>query len=162
MKKKFTDSNIDGVIIEKLTVYKDQRGFLIETFRDDMLPKGIKPAMSYMSWTEPAKSRGPHEHINQTDIFVFAGPGNMKLYLWDNREQSKTYNNRMVVEVGENNPVVVFVPPHVVHGYKNIYDRTALVLNYPDKLYKGWNKTEPVDEVRHEESDNEFNKDFTK
>jgi dTDP-4-dehydrorhamnose 3,5-epimerase len=157
---KFIDGNIEGVIVEKLTAYRDQRGVLIETFREDNLPEGIKPAMSYMSWTEAGKSRGPHEHVHQTDIFAFAGPGIMKLYLWDNRKKSKTYLHRMVMEVGEKNPVLVFVPPFVVHGYKNTGNMSALVLNYPDKLYKGREKAEPVDEVRHEEGDNEFNRDF--
>jgi len=26
-----------------------------------------------------------------------------------------------------------------------------MVLNYPDKLFMGWNRSEEVDEIRHEE-----------
>jgi len=34
---------------------------------------------------------------------------------------------------------------------------TGKVLNYPDKLFMGWNRNEEVDEIRHEEKeDNEF------
>jgi dTDP-4-dehydrorhamnose 3,5-epimerase len=56
----------------------------------------------------------------------------------------------------------VVVPPGVVHGYKNISDRDGMVLNYPDKLYKGWGKKEEVDEIRHEDKEDEFYLDFIK
>jgi len=46
------------------------------------------------------------------------------------------------------------VPPDVVHGYKNISDVDGLVVNCPDRLFAGWNRSEPVDEIRHEEDGN--------
>jgi dTDP-4-dehydrorhamnose 3,5-epimerase len=48
------------------------------------------------------------------------------------------------------------VPPGVVHAYRNVGDDDAFVLNFPDRLYAGKNKAEPVDEIRHEETDSEF------
>jgi dTDP-4-dehydrorhamnose 3,5-epimerase len=53
------------------------------------------------------------------------------------------------------------VPPGVVHAYRNI-SRTerGTVLNYPDTLYAGWGKSEPVDEVRHEVEGDPFFVDF--
>lgn len=56
--------------------------------------------------------------------------------------------------MGENNPSLVIVPPGVVHGYKAIGDKDAYCLNLPDKLYKGENKLEEVDEIRWEEDPN--------
>ncbi len=142
---------IEGVIIKTLTKYVDQRGFLTETFRLDELPENIKPVMSYVSYTEPGISRGPHEHEFQTDVFSFIGPGNFLIRLWDNRESSGTYGNFMELYAGQDNPATILVPPGVVHGYKNIsrVDR-GMVLNYPDQLFMGWAKKEPVDEIRHE------------
>jgi dTDP-4-dehydrorhamnose 3,5-epimerase len=29
-------------------------------------------------------------------------------------------------------------------------------LNFPDRLYAGWGKKEPVDEIRHEDQESEF------
>jgi dTDP-4-dehydrorhamnose 3,5-epimerase len=78
----------------------------------------------------------------------------MKLILWDNRKDSKTYGRKETIIVGETNPVVVIVPPGLVHGYVNISDKDAMVLNFPDKLYKGTNKAEAVDEIRYEEDKN--------
>jgi dTDP-4-dehydrorhamnose 3,5-epimerase len=144
---------IDGIVIKKLTKYRDQRGVLCETFRLDELPPGIKPVMSYISYTEPGITRGPHEHLEQTDIFTFAGPGNFLLKLWDNRRDSSTRGICMEVIGGQDNPVTIIVPPGIVHGYKNISPtERGMVLNFPDKLYMGWNRQEKVDEIRHEDN----------
>jgi len=158
---KFDKGDIEGVIVQRLVKYVDERGFLVETFRRDTLPKGLEPQMSYVSYTEPGMSRGPHEHKKQTDIFAFIGPGNIKIQLWDNRKDSPTYKNTMVLFGGEDNPVLVIVPPGVVHGYKNISKTVrAMVLNYPDKLFRGEGKNGEVDEIRHEEAEDEFYRDF--
>ena len=150
--KYWTKGQISGVIINKLTKHHDSRGFLCETFRLDELPGGLQPVMSYVSYTEPGIARGPHEHKAQTDIFAMLGPGNFLIKLWDNRKSSSTYKNYMEIEAGNNNPLTVIIPPGVVHGYKNISaNEQGLVINYPDRLYKGEGKEEPVDEVRHED-----------
>jgi len=158
---KFKRGDIDGVIVKQLIKFVDERGYLIETFRLDILPEGLNPQMSYVSYTEPCVARGPHEHCDQTDIFAFIGPGNFKVHLWDNREKSDTYKNSMVIFGGEDNPLLVIVPPEVVHGYKNISKTVrGMVLNYPDKLFKGWGKKEEVDEIRHEDAGDDFYNDF--
>ena len=143
---------IDGVIIKKLTVHSDARGTLCETFRSDELPPEVKPVMSYISFTEPGVARGPHEHLEQTDIFAFTGPGTFKLILWDNRTASPTYQNWMELYAGKDNMLLMIVPPGVVHGYKNIsITERGMVLNYPDRLFMGPGRKEKVDEIRHED-----------
>ncbi len=140
---------IKNIIIKKLEKFSDSRGWLTEIFRTDEID--YKPAMSYVSVTLPGKTRGPHEHIQQSDLFVFMGPGTFKLYLWDNRKNSPTYQEKMELEGGEDNPLAVIVPPGVVHGYKCISDNPAWCINLPDKLYKGNNKNEEIDEIRWED-----------
>jgi len=158
----FKEGKIQDVLVRKLEKYTDNRGYLIETYRSDQLPNGLLPRMSYISYTKPVIARGPHEHKEQTDIFCFIGPGNFKIKLWDNRKNSTTYGNCMEITGGEKNMITIIVPPGVVHGYKNISDIDGMVLNYPDKLYKGWDKKEEVDEVRHEDQEDEFYLDFIK
>jgi len=159
----FKKGEIEGVVIEKLIKFSDERGFLVETFRTDNLPNKLQPVMSYVSYTKPGVARGPHEHKKQTDIFCFMGPGNFKIKLWDNRKESKTYKCCMDMVGGEDNPIRVIVPPGVVHGYKNISEEVdGMVLNYPDKLYRGWDKKEEVDEIRHEDKEDDFYLDFIK
>ena len=157
----FKKGEIKGVIIEELINFNDERGFLVETLRIDNLPDDLRPVMSYISYTRPGIARGPHEHLKQTDIFCFIGPGNFKVKLWDNRKESDNYGNCLEVIGGKDNPIKVIVPPGVVHGYKNISKETdGMVLNYPDKLYRGWDKKEEVDEIRHEDKEDEFYLDF--
>lgn len=139
---------IKDVIIKKLHRYDDERGWLTEIFRNDELD--FVPAMSYVSLTQPGVVRGPHEHVQQSDCFVFLGPGTFRLYLWDRRENSETAGEAWTAELGENDPCLVIVPPGVVHGYKCISDIPALSINLPDKLYRGVAKAEEVDEIRWE------------
>jgi len=139
---------IDGVIIKKLNKNIDSRGWLAETWRSD--EADFRPMMSYISLTKPETVRGPHEHIKQTDRFIFVGPGKFVLHLWDRREHSKTKGQYQAVEAGGNEPCLVAVPPGVVHGYKNISRVDAYCINLPDRLYCGQGKKEEVDEIRWE------------
>jgi dTDP-4-dehydrorhamnose 3,5-epimerase len=91
----FKRGEIEGVIINELPKYTDERGYLIETFQEDTFPSRIKPVMNYISFTKSGIARGPHEHREQTDIFYFIGPGNFRIKLWDNRQNSSTYGNFM-------------------------------------------------------------------
>jgi len=142
---------IKDVIIKNLEKYSDDRGWLTEVFRRDEL--NFDPAMGYVSLTNPGVIRGPHEHVYQSDCFIFLGPGSFELHLWDRRENSATKGEVMTIEVGENSPTLVVVPPGVVHGYKCISAIPALSLNLPDKLYKGEGKKEEIDEIRWEKDE---------
>ncbi len=157
----FKRGEIEGVLVKNLVKHVDERGWLSELFRHDEMERGIYPVMAYVSLTFPGIRRGPHEHLKQWDYFCFLGPSNFKVVLWDNRRDSKTYGNKMVIFAGEDAPRAIAVPPGVVHGYKNIGDKPGLVFNAPNRLYRGWGRVEPVDEVRHEEDpENPFLKDF--
>jgi dTDP-4-dehydrorhamnose 3,5-epimerase len=139
---------IEGVIVKKLQKYDDARGWLAEIWRSDEID--YRPTMAYASQTKPGTVRGPHEHVKQSDYFVFFGPGTFELHLWDRRENSTTYKEYFKEEFGENSPAIVIVPPGVVHGYKNISSADALSINLADKLWRGEGKKEEVDEIRWE------------
>ena len=139
---------IEGVIIKQLIKNEDQRGFLAEIYRADEFD--YQPAMSYISLTLPGVIRGPHEHKEQADFFVFLGPGKFRVFLWDNRPNSPTYSKHQEIEAGEGSPMSILVPAGVVHGYKCISEVSGYCLNLPDKLYKGQGKQEEVDEIRWE------------
>lgn len=143
---------IEGVVVKKLNKYQDERGWLAEIFRNDEIAE--RPQMAYVSATKPGIARGPHEHKYQTDVFVFLGPGTVELNLWDRRENSGTNGEHVKLEVGENNPAMVIVPPGVVHAYKCVSPTAAQCINLPDKLYKGEGKKEEVDEIRWENVEN--------
>ncbi len=148
----FSDGEIDGVAIRPLKFFHDARGWLVELFRQDELGLDRWPVMTYVSQTLPGVIRGPHEHEDQTDGFAFLGPSDFRLFLWDNRPDSPTRGRRTVVVVGASNPTAVWIPPGVVHAYRNIGEVPGLVFNAPNRLYAGWGKQEPVNEIRHEDA----------
>ena len=144
------DAPIDGCPITPLKNYTDARGWLTEFFRWDELPPTLHPVMGYLSMTHPGVARGPHEHQDQTDLFVFFN-GAFRLYLWDTRREAPTFGHRQVMDLGEANPTVAIVPPGVVHAYRNVGEHEAVIINCPNRLYAGEGKNEPVDEIRHED-----------
>jgi dTDP-4-dehydrorhamnose 3,5-epimerase len=152
----FRPGEIEGVLWRPLKKFHDPRGWLCELFRHDELPAEFHPVMAYISMTEPGVARGPHEHIDQSDCFCFLGPSNFKVYLWDNRKASPTHGHRQSDVVGIDKPMLLVIPPGVVHAYKNVGRDQGIVFNCPNRLYKGWHRKgwvagQGVDEVRHED-----------
>jgi len=154
MSERFKNGDINGVIVRDLRKFNDDRGWLVELFRHDELTEEFYPAMSYISSTKPGVSRGPHEHVDQADLFCFIGPSTFKLRMWDRRSDSSTFNNVMTLLVGEDNPKSVLVPLGVVHAYQNVGNVNGIVVNCPNRLYMGQGKKEEIDEIRHEDDPN--------
>jgi dTDP-4-dehydrorhamnose 3,5-epimerase len=150
MPDSFRDGEIKGVIVRKLVRNLDSRGWLAELFRSDEVDQEFFPAMSYISATTPGVTRGPHEHWDQADFFCFIGPSNFKLRVWDNRKDSETFLCRDTIVVGQDNPASVIIPAGVVHAYQNVGDVDGIVINCPNRLYRGTGGKEEVDEIRHE------------
>jgi dTDP-4-dehydrorhamnose 3,5-epimerase len=144
------ESVLEGVYFFDLKEYKDERGSLMELFRNDQLFKINHPEMGYISQTLPGVTRGPHEHKEQSDLFCFVGPGVFALHLWKWEDATEPVPDHEVFIVGEGKPVAVIVPPGVVHAYKNCSDYPGIVFNFPNQLYAGPGKIYPVDEIRHE------------
>jgi dTDP-4-dehydrorhamnose 3,5-epimerase len=140
---------LPGVIIKKIEKFQDARGWLGEFFRKD--EDRYQPAMGYLSLTRPGIVRGPHEHTKQSDFFIFAGPGEFEVHLWDNRKKSPTRGKYLKIKAGEKNPISLLVPPGIVHGYKCVSRTPALSFNLPDRLYRGRKKKGKIDEIRHEQ-----------
>jgi dTDP-4-dehydrorhamnose 3,5-epimerase len=141
---------IDGVLWRPLAKFKDARGWLCELFRHDELAPEFHPAMAYISETLPGIARGPHEHVDQADCFCFVGPSNFEVVLWDNRPKSATFRAKTTDVAGETRPMLLIIPPGVVHAYRNVGPVAGWVFNCPNRLYRGPGKKEPVDEIRHE------------
>jgi dTDP-4-dehydrorhamnose 3,5-epimerase len=147
----FRKGPIEGVVVTTFRKFMDERGWLAEIFRHDELPAWFRPEMAYVSVTHPGVLRGPHEHVDQADLFCWVGPGDFKLTLWDNRPDSPTYLNRMELAFGANHPGSAIVPKGVVHCYRCISTESGLVINCPDRLFMGEGKREAIDEIRHED-----------
>jgi dTDP-4-dehydrorhamnose 3,5-epimerase len=150
----FSEGNIQDVVVRDLRKLNDSRGWLSELFRRDELSAEFFPAMAYTSSTKAGVTRGPHEHVDQADLFCFLGPSNFKVRMWDNRADSPTYRNVLTLTAGADNPKSVLIPKGVVHAYRNVGEIDGIVINCPNRLYMGPERREQVDEIRHEDDPN--------
>jgi len=147
----YRKGRIHDLTAKPLNKFLDERGWLAELFRSDEIDAALLPTMAYISMTQPGVARGPHEHKDQTDYFCFIGPSNFKVYLWDARPGSPSYGVKQVIFAGLDSPMMMLVPPGVVHAYRNVGIENGIVFNGPNRLYAGAGKSEPVDEIRHED-----------
>ncbi len=124
---------IQGVVIKKLKVIPDERGRLMEILRsDDEL--FTKFGQVYMTTAYPGVVKGWHYHKKQADHFSVVC-GMIKLVLYDSREDSSTQGEINEIFLGEHNPLLVKIPPLVMHGFKCISPKEAICINVPTELY---------------------------
>lgn len=84
---------IDGVETRELQVNADERGHLVEVFREDWDLYDPGPAMAYYSMTYPGVVRAWHRHTGgQVDHFVCPS-GRIKVGIYDDREDSPQKEN---------------------------------------------------------------------
>jgi dTDP-4-dehydrorhamnose 3,5-epimerase len=151
---KFKVGLINDVLVSHISKNVDERGWLAELFRTDSLALEFHPAMAYVSTTLPGVTRGPHAHERQADLTCFVGPSDFKIRMWDYRPHSSTLGNVMTLFVGEANPTAVLIPRGIIHAYRNIGNVSGIVINCPNKLYRGKGGREEPDDVRYEDDPN--------
>ncbi|MBI4744278.1 MAG: dTDP-4-dehydrorhamnose 3,5-epimerase family protein [Actinobacteria bacterium] len=133
---------IEGVKIKQLKVIPDERGYLMEMLRcDDEIFEQF--GQIYMTACYPGVVKGWHYHYKQTDHFVGVR-GMSKVVLYDSRKGSSTYGEVNEFFLGERNPILLKIPPLVMHGFKGIGTELACIINCPTLPY---NYKEP-DEYR--------------
>ncbi len=124
---------IQGVNTKPLLVIPDERGYLMEMLRCDD-PIFEKFGQVYLTVAYPGVVKGWHFHKQQTDIF-FPVKGMFKLVLFDNRDSSSSFGKISELFIGERNPLLVTIPPGVVHGFKAIGTEAAYLINLPTEPY---------------------------
>ena len=124
---------IEGVKTKALTVHPDERGRLIEILRcDDELFE--KFGQVYVTTIRPGVVKGWHYHQVQVDHLAVV-EGMTKLVLYDPRADSPTQGEVQELFLGIHNPLLVRVPPMVMHGFKCISQTEALIVNCPSEPY---------------------------
>jgi dTDP-4-dehydrorhamnose 3,5-epimerase len=126
---------IEGVKSKTLRVIPDDRGWLMEILRADDPELFTRFGQVYVSATYPGVVKAWHYHERQVDNFACI-TGMVKLVLIDTRPGSPTEGTVNEFWIGAQNPMVVQVPNLVYHGWKNIGQEVALVLNVPTEPYR--------------------------
>lgn len=146
---------IDGVKIKRIVKHCDDRGFFAELIRDDEPELLGKFGQASWSMTYPGVVKAFHYHEKQDDLWFFPS-GNAQVVLYDLREGSPTKGMTDVYYLGENNPILLFIPRGVAHGYRVLGEKPAVIIYFTTESY---NRESP-DEKRIPWDDPEINFDW--
>jgi dTDP-4-dehydrorhamnose 3,5-epimerase and related enzymes len=118
---------IEGVLINKLKQIPDERGAIYHMLRRDN-PHFIEFGEIYFSIAFPGIVKGWHEHTKQIQNYAVVD-GKIKLVLYDNRSQSKTFEEINEIFLGEENYSLVTIPTGIITGYKCISKKNSILAN---------------------------------
>ena len=112
---------IDGLRRIELVRHEDDRGWFSELARSSTLPKPFVQAN--LSYSRKGVVRGLHFHERgQDDVFVCL-TGTVRVVVLD-RASGETFTE----DIGDHNPVAIYVPGIHAHGYEALTDCTFMYL----------------------------------
>ncbi len=120
-------SPISGVEIKILKKIPDERGSIYHMLRsDDEIFSDFGEI--YFSKVYPGVIKGWHIHkkmiLNYSVVY-----GMIKLVLYDDRKDSDSKGNLMEIFMGDENYILVKVPPFIWNGFKGIDEDISIVAN---------------------------------
>lgn len=124
---------IKGVIVKKLKVLPDERGYLMEMLRSDW-PEFMNFGQVYITAAYPDVIKAWHYHKLQWDHFVCVS-GMARVVLYDPRKNSPTLGEVNVFHLGYLNPMLLKIPPEVYHGFTAEGNEKTLIVNLPTEVY---------------------------
>ena len=118
---------IEGVEIKPLRKLPDERGAIYHMLRaDDEIFERFGEI--YFSVVNPGVIKGWHIHTKMTLNYAVL-QGMIKLVLYDDRGDSRTKGHLLEIFTGEDNYILIKVPPMVWNGFKGIGIKPAMVAN---------------------------------
>jgi dTDP-4-dehydrorhamnose 3,5-epimerase len=136
---------VDGVQRFPLTRHEDERGWFSELARASNLPKPIRQANLARSRRGTIRALHFHER-GQDDLFVCL-QGMVRVVVLD-RTSGETFTE----DIGDDNPVAIYVPGIHAHGYEALSDCLFCYLvteeydaSNPDEHGVPWNDPRVVD-----------------
>ena len=140
---------IDGVIITKLKIIKDERGQVMHMLRSDN-PIFKSFGEIYFSTVFKDIIKGWHLHKESYLNYVCV-VGEVKLVLYDDRKGSVTKDQYQEIFLSPKSYFLVTIPPNVWNGFKGIGKEESIIANC---LTLPHNEKEMV---RKDPKDNYFN-----
>lgn len=118
---------IKDVLIKPLSQIADERGKVMHMLRADD-PHFENFGEIYFSVVYPGVVKGWHIHKEMTLNYAVI-LGMVKLVLYDPRDNSPTKGEIQELFIGEDNYVLVKVPPGIYNGFKGMGTKPAIVAN---------------------------------
>tara|TARA_A100001011_G_scaffold359900_1_gene406764 strand:- start:21 stop:566 length:546 start_codon:yes stop_codon:yes gene_type:complete len=145
---------LEGVIIIKPDIYKDDRGFFTETYsKDKYYSLGIREEFVQDNYSRSKKNtlRGLHYQINKPQgKLVRVINGRVLDVAVDVRQDSKTFGQYFSVFLDDVNFYQLYMPPGIAHGF-------CVVSEFADFEYKCTNFYSPKNERGVLWSDSDIN-----
>jgi dTDP-4-dehydrorhamnose 3,5-epimerase len=142
---KFLDAGLDGVIVIEPDVYRDERGFFVETYRADKYSEAglsLKFVQDNQSRSVRGTIRALHAQRNAPQgKLVRAVSGAILDVVVDIRRFSPTFLKWISVELSAKNFRQIYVPPGFAHGI-------CIVSEVAEIAYKCTDYYDPADELR--------------
>ena len=114
---KLINTKIPGPLIIKTKIYNDKRGFLKETFRNNLF-KNIKFPFDVMSSSKKKVLRGLHIQTDKSQAkIITVTHGKIFDVAVDLRKNSKTFGKYVSLIISENSDFSFYVPKGFAHGF---------------------------------------------
>jgi dTDP-4-dehydrorhamnose 3,5-epimerase len=124
-----------GVEVRRLPIHADARGILtpVLDIRDPFWSESV--VYAYRFSILPGRIKGWAMHEFQTDRY-FVASGNVRVVLFDGRDDSPSAGSIVEIHVTDRTPGVVKIPPGVWHANQNWGQTEAHVVNFPTRAYE--------------------------
>ncbi len=125
---------IKGLQTVTLKSFTDERGQFMETFRKEWFPqRSWEIVQTNRSISKANVLRGLHYHFHQVDYWYLVA-GRIRAGLFDMRSSSPTYGANQTIDMSADNPMGIFIPIGVAHGFIAFTEATLIYIvdNYYD------------------------------
>jgi dTDP-4-dehydrorhamnose 3,5-epimerase len=106
---------MDGLVRLPLRRFEDERGWFSELMRASSLPKPVR--QSNLVHSRRGVIRALHYHERGQDDLFLCLQGMVRVVVLD-RSTGETFSE----DIGDENPVAIYVPGHHAHGYEALTD----------------------------------------
>ena len=136
----FIPQHIPDVLLIKPNVFNDERGYFVETFRQDLFEKAIGHAVPFIQDNESKSSYGVLRglHFQQPPYaqskLVRVIEGSVLDVAVDIRQGSLTFGHHVAVELSADNKHQLFIPRGFAHGFV-VLSETAIFAYKVDNYY---------------------------
>jgi dTDP-4-dehydrorhamnose 3,5-epimerase len=126
---------LDGVRIRPAVTHLDERGSVCELYSPAWGFTEEPLVYVYQTTVRPGRVKGWVLHLEQDDRLCFLW-GDVKVVLYDAREDSPTFGKLNVHHFGETNRALLRIPRGVYHAIQNVGEATVAFVNMPTRPYR--------------------------
>ena len=134
---KLLKTNISGPLLIKSKIFSDRRGYLRETFKNNLF-KNINFPFDVMSFSKKKVLRGLHlQTKNSQAKIITVTHGKIYDVAVDLRKKSKTFGKHVAIIISDKSEFSFYIPKGFAHGFMCLSDKCTV--NYKCSNYRDAN-----------------------